>query len=131
MIKKESSDSVSNSIEEMEDIGEMEDIKDESSLPDTIREIRTTLFRENPLKMGKISGENAKGMHSIVVLNNFLEESYGFRLSALDDLSIDVMQRRISIDATGQIIFVEALGKINASFNNAQQERLTDIFRRK
>lgn len=69
--------------------------------------------------MAKLSPENAKGMKIAAVTNNFLEEHYGMRLTSLDDMIFEGMNRNMSIDATGQTFFNEALKSLNASFQNS------------
>ena len=120
-MSREDIDSASSAIEDVDDT-EMEEVGiDETTLPEAIREISRTQFEKYPLKMAKISSENAKGMKTASVTNNFLEAHYGMRLTALDDMVFEGMNRNMSIDGTGQLIFVEALGKINASFQNAPE----------
>lgn len=117
-------DSASSAIEDVDDIEHEEITIDETTLPQTIREISETQFSKYPLKMAKISPENAKGMKTASVTNNFLEQHYGMRLTALDDMIFEGMNRNMSIDAAGQILFNENLKSINASFQNAPEPKL-------
>ena len=117
-------DSASSAIEDADDVEREEITIDETTLPQTIREICEAQFQKNPLKMAKLSPENAKGMKTASVTNNFLESHYGFRLTALDDMIFEGMNRNMSIDATGQMFFNEALKSINASFQNAPEPKL-------
>ena len=125
MSREIESDSVSSAIEDTENNTTEEVVIDETSLPDTIREIAKTLFEKYPLKSAKISTENAKGMKTASVTNNFLEETYGVRLTSLDSMIFEGMNRNMSIDAAGDLLFIEAIGKINASFANAPEPKLT------
>ena len=120
-------DSLSSSIEDNDAIVDDNIVIDETTLPDAIRAIINGLFKENPLKMAKINSENAKGMHAALALNNFLEEYYGVRIKAYDDLMLDIMTRNVSVDALGIAALIEALGKINVSFQNAPESKFTQM----
>jgi hypothetical protein len=125
MSRELESDSVSSAIEDTENRSVEEVVIDETSLPDAIREIAKTLFEKYPLKSAKISSENAKGMKTAAVTNNFLEECYGVRLTSLDSMIFEGMNRNMSIDGAGDLLFIEALGKINASFQASPEPKLT------
>ena len=83
--------------------------KDDNSLPEAVEALCKGLFRDNIIKMGKISGNNKKGMTQIVALNNYMEKKYNVRFETLDVIVEDCMQRNISIDATGIMSLIEAL----------------------
>ena len=123
-MSKDETDSVSSAVEDVDDVENENITIDETTLPETIREISKTQFEKYPLKMAKLSPENAKGMKTASVTNNFLEEHYGFRLTSLDDMIFEGMNRNMSIDATGQILFNENLKSINASFATAPEAKL-------
>lgn len=114
-----SEDSINQSIELVEEKENIDNSKtDENSLPDAIREINKTLFRDNPKKTANISADNCRGMTSITIINAFMDETYGIRFNSLDELMNDTMQRRMSVNAFGDLTFIEALKSIQASFNS-------------
>lgn len=111
-------DSINRSIEALDEFETSETSTAETSLPDAIREINKTLFKDNPLKTANLTYENRKGMTQIIVLNDFMSETYGIRFSTLDTLTIDTMNRGMSVNAFGIAAFNDALKSIQASFQN-------------
>lgn len=83
--------------------------RDDNSLPEAVEALCKGLFRDNLIKMGKISANNKKGMTQIVALNHYIEKKYGIRFEILDVIVEDCMLRNISIDATGIMSLIEAL----------------------
>lgn len=116
-------DSINQSIVAVESEETIDEIKSsESSIPDTIRELRKTIYQENPLKMANVSAENKKGMTEIVILNEFMEKNYGFRFDSLDNIVSECMQRNMSINAFGIAAFDSALKSIQMSFQSQTAE---------
>lgn len=109
-------DSITESIDIIENENENEEhIKDENSLPEAIKALCDGLFRDNHIKMGKLSGENKKGMTTITVINTYFENKYGYSFYSLEALKEDCMNRNISIDAFGIASLVEALKSVSLS----------------
>jgi len=109
-------DSVTESIEFIEDEvnkPQEERKRDENSLPEAIAALCKGLFNDNTIKMGKISGQNKRGMTAIQVLNKYYFVTYGTRFEVLDDLAEDCMLRNISIDGFGIAALIEALKAID------------------
>jgi hypothetical protein len=65
--------------------------------------------------MGKLSGENKKGMTTIRVINNYFQNKYGYTFQSLETLKEDCMERNISIDGFGIASLVEALKSLDFS----------------
>ncbi|MDD2208261.1 MAG: hypothetical protein PHU45_02780 [Bacilli bacterium] len=121
-IEKENNfqDSITESIDFIENGDEnTEHIRDDNSLPEAILALCNGLFRDNHIKMGKLSGENKKGMTTITVINTYFENNFGYSFNSLESLKEDCMNRNISIDGFGIASLVEALKSVNMSIESS------------
>ncbi len=125
-------DSITESIDFIENEEENgEHLKDENSLPEAIHALCNGLFRDNHIKMGKLSGENKKGMTSITVINTYFENNYGYSFNSLESLKEDCMNRNISIEGFGIASLVESLKSINMSIQaTPDSSMMNKLFKR-
>lgn len=119
-------DSITDAIDiiENEENDRNDTIRDENSLPEAIKALADALFKDNHIKMGKLSGENKKGMTTITVINTFFGKRFGYSFYTLESLKEDCMNRNISIDAFGIASLVEAMKSITMSIESSPDATL-------
>ena len=99
------------------DISDDENNSSKKGFPEAVKEIGDGLFRNYEDKTAYLSSENILGTIRCDVLNDFMEGAYGIRFSVLDKIVSSVKSRRQSKDGYGKDKLIEALQKLQASFD--------------
>lgn len=123
-------DSVSNSIEESMDL-EVEEEKESSSYPESIKALGNIAFKNYPLKDSNITHENSEGMSSVKVLNEYHLAHFGYKFNTLDILVDDRMKRTVSVNGYGLSTLTQLLQSMQVTFETLNGESFTSKLRRK
>lgn len=102
------------------DEDEESEIKQNSTLQDTIKEMAQTAFSKYPQKTSLLTAENIDGMVKIDVLNDYSERNFGWRFKSLDELVTSKQNRIVSKDGFGLTMIIEFVKSIQATIEQNQ-----------
>lgn len=85
--------------------------------PEAVKHIGDALFKDYEDKTAYLTSDNIRGTIGCDILNDFMQKSYGIRFNSLDLIVKLVKSRRQSRDGYGKDKFIEALQKLQASFD--------------
>lgn len=111
-------------------ISDDEEDNTKKGFSEAIKEIGGALFRNYEDKTSYLSSDNIVGTIQCDVLNDFMKESYGMRFQSLDNIVALVKSRRQSKEGYGKDKLIEALTKINATFDTIEGDALSKLKRR-
>jgi hypothetical protein len=94
-----------------------DDVSKSKGFPEAVKEIGDAIFKNYEDKTAYLSSENILGTIKCDLLNEFMETSYGIRFPILDLVVASVKSRRQSKDGYGKDKFIEALQKLQATFD--------------
>jgi len=115
----------------VEDEEDKEEGKNNNSFPESINALGSSLFKKYPDKTSNLSQENINGIIRAQVLNNYMEQNFGYRYGAIDQLVKDKKALVVSHNGLGITSLIELLKSIQASFEQTQiPSRVKDLLGR-
>jgi hypothetical protein len=114
------SNAVNDIITENIDMGEDDNKQDNQSFLAAVREIGEISFLKYPAKTSNITDENASGMDTVKVINEWMLKYYKFEFTSLSTFVKSKRENVMSVKGYGNEAFNKNLTAIQASFQQTE-----------